>query len=105
MHLIENIGGDHRMIRSDGRRQNELRKIEIIPNYIKHPEGSVLIEMGDTKVICNASVEDRVPPFLRGQGKGWITAEYAMLPRATEQRNIRESSRGRVSEIGRASCR
>lgn len=95
--LIEHIGGDHRMIRSDGRRQNELRKIEIIPNYIKHPEGSVLIEMGDTKVICNASVEDRVPPFLRGQGKGWITAEYAMLPRATEQRNIRESSRGRVS--------
>src|SRR5699024_2818229 len=60
-------------------------------------EGSVLIEFGDTKVICNASIEDRVPPFMRGQGKGWITAEYAMLPRATEQRNIRESSKGKVS--------
>lgn len=84
-------------MRTDNRKTNELRSIDIIPNYIKHPEGSVLIKVGDTKVICNASVENRVPPFLRGQGKGWITAEYAMLPRATEQRNIRESSRGRVS--------
>lgn len=84
-------------MRSDNRKQNELRNIEIIPNYIKHPEGSVLISVGDTKVICNASVDNRVPPFLRGSGKGWITAEYSMLPRATEQRNIRESSRGRVS--------
>lgn len=84
-------------MRMDNRRSNELRDIEIIPNYIKHPEGSVLIKIGDTKVICNASVDHRVPPFLRGQGKGWITAEYSMLPRATEQRNIRESSRGRVS--------
>ncbi|MBO1002683.1 ribonuclease PH [Pseudogracilibacillus auburnensis] len=74
----------------------KIRPINIIPNYITHPEGSVLIELGNTKVICNASIEDRVPPFMRGQNKGWITAEYAMLPRATEQRNIRESSRGKV---------
>lgn len=75
----------------------QIRSIKITPNYITHPEGSVLIEVGNTKVICNASIEDRVPPFLRGQNKGWITAEYAMLPRATQQRNIRESSRGKVS--------
>lgn len=79
------------------RKLNELRTIKLTPNYIKHPEGSVLIEVGDTKVICSASIEDRVPPFMRGQGKGWITAEYAMLPRATSQRNIRESSKGKVS--------
>ncbi|WP_173915911.1 ribonuclease PH [Halobacillus sp. Marseille-Q1614] len=84
-------------MRNDQREVNELRNIKIETDYIKHPEGSVLISFGDTKVICNASVEDRVPPFLRGQGKGWITAEYAMLPRATEQRNIRESSKGKVS--------
>ncbi|WP_096189598.1 ribonuclease PH [Evansella halocellulosilytica] len=84
-------------MRPDERETNELRKVEIIPNYIKHPEGSVLISFGDTKVICSASIEDRVPPFLRGQGKGWITAEYSMLPRATEQRNIRESSKGKLS--------
>lgn len=64
---------------------------------MKHPEGSVLITVGDTKVICTASIDDRVPPFMRGEGKGWITAEYSMLPRATEQRNIRESSKGKVS--------
>lgn len=85
------------MERQDNRKPNELRPIKITPGYITHPEGSVLIEMGQTKVICNASIEDRVPPFMRGQGKGWITAEYAMLPRATEQRNIRESSKGKVS--------
>src|SRR5690625_4413882 len=73
-----------------------IRPIKIIPDFINHPEGSVLIELGNTKVICNASIEERVPPFMRGQNKGWITAEYAMLPRATEQRNIRESSRGKV---------
>ncbi len=84
-------------MRNDQRKVNELRSITIETDYVKHPEGSVLISFGDTKVICNASVEDRVPPFLRGQGKGWITAEYAMLPRATEQRNIRESSKGKVS--------
>ncbi|WP_226583521.1 ribonuclease PH [Halobacillus litoralis] len=84
-------------MRTDHREVNELRNVTIETDYVKHPEGSVLISFGDTKVICNASVEDRVPPFLRGQGKGWITAEYAMLPRATEQRNIRESSKGKVS--------
>lgn len=84
-------------MRTDGRNNNSLRTIHIEPNYIKHPEGSVLIAVGDTKVICTASIEDRVPPFMRGQGKGWIAAEYSMLPRATEQRNIRESSKGKVS--------
>lgn len=84
-------------MRVDGRNQDELRPIHIETNYLKHPEGSVLISVGDTKVICNASIEDKVPPFLRGQGKGWITAEYSMLPRATEQRTIRESSKGKVS--------
>ncbi|HEY4601144.1 MAG TPA: ribonuclease PH [Cerasibacillus sp.] len=79
------------------RQSDKLRPVTIIPNFVMHPEGSVLIQVGDTKVICNASIEDRVPPFLRGQGKGWITAEYAMLPRATAERNIRESSRGKVS--------
>lgn len=74
-----------------------IRPVKMIPNYITHPEGSVLIEVGNTKVICNASIEDRVPPFMRGQEKGWITAEYSMLPRATETRNMRESTRGRVS--------
>ena len=84
-------------MRHDGRAKDQLRKVEVITNFIKHPEGSVLISFGDTKVICAASVEDRVPPFMRGQGKGWVTAEYSMLPRATESRNIRESSKGKVS--------
>ncbi|MBB6448312.1 ribonuclease PH [Geomicrobium halophilum] len=85
-------------MRADGREKNDdLRSTVIEPDYVKHPEGSVLISVGDTKVICSASVEERVPSFMRGQGKGWITAEYAMLPRATEQRNIRESSKGKVS--------
>lgn len=88
------LGGKN--MRNDGRKANDLRRIQMTPNYIKYPEGSVFIEVGDTKVICNASIENRVPPFMRGQGKGWITAEYAMLPRATSQRNIRESSKGRV---------
>lgn len=83
-------------MRSDKRETNELRPIRIVKDYIKHPEGSVLIEMGDTKIICNASIENKVPPFMRGQNKGWITAEYGMLPRATQQRNIREASRGKV---------
>src|SRR5699024_12555737 len=74
-----------------------IRKVNITPNYITHPEGSVLIEVGGTKVICNASIENRVPHFLRGQGKGWITAEYSMLPRATITRNVRESSKCKVS--------
>ncbi|PAV27713.1 ribonuclease PH [Virgibacillus profundi] len=84
-------------MRIDQRKVNNLRPIKITTNYVSHPEGSVLIEVGETKVICNASIEDRVPPFMRNQGKGWITAEYAMLPRATAQRNIRESSKGKVS--------
>ncbi|MTT31706.1 ribonuclease PH [Terrilactibacillus sp. BCM23-1] len=84
-------------MRQDGRENNELRPIHIEPNYTIHPEGSVLITVGNTKVICAATIEDRVPPFLRGQGKGWITAEYAMLPRATAQRTIRESSKGKVT--------
>jgi ribonuclease PH len=84
-------------MRVDGRENTQLRSVTIEPNYLKHPEGSVLISVGDTKVICNASIEERVPPFMRNTGKGWITAEYSMLPRATEQRNIRESSKGKVT--------
>jgi ribonuclease PH len=84
-------------VRVDGRERVQLRPVHIETNYLKHPEGSVLISFGDTKVICAASIEDRVPPFMRGEGKGWITAEYSMLPRATEQRNIRESSKGKVT--------
>lgn len=84
-------------MRFDGRKKNELRPVHIETNYIKHPEGSVLISVGDTKVICTASVDDRVPPFMRGEGKGWITAEYSMLPRATEQRTMRESTKGKVT--------
>lgn len=84
-------------MRPDQRRADQIREIKITTNYIKHAEGSVLIEVGDTKVICTATVEDKVPPFMRGQGKGWITAEYSMLPRATETRNIRESSKGKLS--------
>jgi ribonuclease PH len=84
-------------VRVDGREPLQLRPIHIEANYLMHPEGSVLISVGNTKVICNASIEDRVPPFMRGEGKGWITAEYSMLPRATDQRNIRESSKGKVS--------
>src|SRR4051812_45190817 len=84
-------------MRFDGRKIEELRPVHIETNYIKHPEGSVLISVGDTKVICTASVDDRVPPFMRGEGKGWITAEYSMLPRATEQRTMRESTKGKVT--------
>ncbi|GIN86759.1 ribonuclease PH [Heyndrickxia sporothermodurans] len=84
-------------MRVDGREAIQLRPIHIETDYLKHPEGSVLITVGDTKVICTASIEERVPPFMRGSGKGWITAEYSMLPRATEQRNIRESSKGKVT--------
>ncbi len=85
------------MTRIDGREARQLRDITIETNYLMHPEGSVLITVGNTKVICNATIEDRVPPFLRGQGKGWITAEYSMLPRATESRTQRESSKGKVT--------
>lgn len=83
-------------MRSDGRKPNETRSISIERNYIKHAEGSVLITVGDTKVICTATVEDKVPHFLRNSGTGWITAEYGMLPRSTGTRNQRESTRGKV---------
>ncbi len=83
------------MKRSDGRRLKALRPVRIKRNYLKHAEGSVLIEIGDTKVICSASVEDRVPPFLRNTGKGWVTAEYSMLPRSTHTRTSRDSFTGR----------
>lgn len=84
-------------VRLDGRMPNQHRPVRITRHFTKFAEGSVLIELGDTKVICNATVEERVPPFMRGQGKGWITAEYSMLPRATETRIQRESTKGKVS--------
>ena len=83
-------------MRSDQRPANQLRLTQITPDFLEHAEGSVLIEAGRTRVICTASVEDRVPPFLRNSGKGWVTAEYGMLPRATSTRTQRESSAGRV---------
>jgi ribonuclease PH len=83
-------------MRTDGRQLDERRPMTIIPHYIKHAEGSVLIEAGETKVICTATLEDRVPAFMKGQGKGWITAEYSMLPRATQVRNQRESAKGKL---------
>ncbi|MGB7924086.1 MAG: ribonuclease PH [Pyrinomonadaceae bacterium] len=91
--------------RTDGRRADELRPVRITPGYLPYAEGSALIEMGQTRVICSASVEERVPPFLRNRGQGWVTAEYAMLPRATFQRTQRETGRGgpsgRTHEIQR----
>lgn len=84
------------MMRSDGRKPKQLRLTKITPNYIKTADGSVLIEMGDTKVICTAKLEERVAPFLRNSGKGWITAEYGMLPGSSQARIGRESSRGKV---------
>ncbi|WP_342469010.1 ribonuclease PH [Ureibacillus sp. FSL K6-3587] len=83
-------------MRVDGREVNELRPVSIETDYLMHPEGSVLIQVGNTKVICTATLEDKVPSFLRGQGKGWITAEYSMLPRATQERTVREASRGKI---------
>jgi len=81
--------------RSDGRATNVLRPVNITPNFVKHAEGSVLIEVGDTRVICTASVQEKVPPFLYRSGKGWITAEYGMLPRATTERTEREAAKGK----------
>lgn len=83
-------------MRHDGRNIKELRPVTIETDYLVHPEGSVLITVGQTKVICTATIEDRVPHFLRGQGKGWITAEYSMLPRATGSRTQREASKGKI---------
>lgn len=92
-------------VRNDNRTADELRVVRITPDYLPHAEGSALIEMGQTRVICAASVEDRLPHFLRGRGQGWVTAEYAMLPRATQQRTARETGRGgpsgRTHEIQR----
>ena len=91
--------------RIDGRNIDQLRPTKITPNFLPQAEGSALIEVGNTKVICTASVEDRVPPFLRNQGKGWVTAEYSMLPRATSTRTQRETGNrgvsGRTQEIQR----
>lgn len=84
------------MERIDGRKNDQIRPVKITRDYIKHAEGSVLIEMGDTKVICTASVDDKVPPFIKGTGKGWITSEYGMLPRSTEVRKPRESVKGKI---------
>jgi len=83
-------------MRADGRKEKQLRPIVITPSYIKHADGSVLIEVGDTKVICTAKLEERVPPFLRNSGKGWITAEYGMLPGSSQVRISREASRGKI---------
>lgn len=84
------------MSRIDGRQKDQLRKISITKDFLKHAAGSVLMEAGDTKVICTAIVDEKVPPFLKGTGQGWVTAEYSMLPASTQTRKIRESSRGKV---------
>src|SRR5919109_1904381 len=91
------------MPRVDGRRPDQLRPVVVTRDFLRHPEGSVLVEFGATKVICTASVEDKVPPFLKGQGLGWVTAEYAMLPRSTNTRTPRENRgpSGRSQEIQR----
>jgi len=89
--------------RPDGRKPDELRPIKIVRGFMKHAEGSALIEMGETKVICTVSIENRVPPFLYGKASGWMTAEYAMLPRSTHTRTLRETRgiKGRTQEIQR----
>ncbi|ETS31847.1 ribonuclease PH [Photorhabdus temperata] len=96
-------------MRPVGRAAEQVRPITITRNYTKHAEGSVLVEFGDTKVLCNASVEEGVPRFLKGQGQGWVTAEYGMLPRSTHTRNAREAARGkqggRTMEIQRLIAR
>ena len=84
------------MIRIDGRKFDQIRDVKITRNFTKYAEGSVLIEMGETKVVCTASIEEKVPPFLRNSGTGWINAEYSMLPRSTQQRKVRDSSKGKI---------
>lgn len=84
------------MIRIDGRKFDQIRDVKITRNFTKYAEGSVLIEMGETKVLCTASIEEKVPPFLRNTGTGWINAEYSMLPRSTQQRKVRDSSKGKI---------
>ncbi len=90
-------------MRPDGRALDALRPVTMLPGYVIHPEGSVLIEMGQTRVLCNATIDEKVPPWLAGRGKGWVTAEYALLPRSTHSRTTRETSglRGRTHEIRR----
>ncbi|MEC9190533.1 MAG: ribonuclease PH, partial [Pseudomonadota bacterium] len=91
-------------MRPSNRQNNEIRKIKFTKDYIKHPEGSVLVEFGNTKVICNATLEEKTPRFLTGTGSGWVTAEYGMLPRSTNERMMRESKNrqsGRTMEIQR----
>lgn len=83
-------------MRPDGRKRDELREVRITTDFVRFAEGSCLIEIGNTKVICTASIEDKVPPFLKGTGSGWITAEYGMLPRANRIRNVREATKGMV---------
>lgn len=83
-------------MRAGSRKPSDLRPVKITRNFIKHAEGSVLIEMGETKVICTASIEEKVPPFLKGSGKGWITSEYAMIPRSSQDRIPRESTKGKL---------
>ena len=83
-------------MRNDGRGAGDLRRVTVTRKFTRHAEGSVLVEFGDTKVICTASVEESVPPFLRGRGTGWVTAEYSMLPRATHTRSARESAKGKI---------
>jgi len=84
-------------LRPDGRNPEQLRQISFQRGFTRYAEGSVLVSFGETKVLCNASVEQRVPPFMRGEGRGWVTAEYSMLPRATHTRSMREASKGKVS--------
>jgi len=84
------------MAREDGRRNDQIRPVTIEPGFLKFAEGSCLITVGDTKVVCAASVEEKVPPFLKGSGSGWVTAEYAMIPRSCRTRNIREASKGQL---------
>lgn len=83
-------------MRANGRGWNQLREVKITREYLKYPEGAVLIEMGNTKVICTATIENKVPAFLKGSGKGWLTAEYSMIPMSTQNRTPRESARGRI---------
>lgn len=89
------------MTRHDGRKLNEMRKVNVQKDYLMHAEGSCLISFGDTKVVCSASVEEGVPPFLKGKGQGWVTAEYGMLPRSCTQRINRDKNNGRTQEIQR----
>ncbi len=99
------MSANQRFTRTDGRRADELREVRITPDFMPYAEGSALIEMGQTRVICTATLDERVPPFRRNSGQGWLTAEYSMLPRATPQRTQRETGRGgpsgRTHEIQR----